>query len=165
MVMLPDGNQNTVYTTAYGEVMLKVYHDVTSGLNWDSFYKYDAQGHVILEADPSAVTGYSDAYADLLHNVSGAYQYLSNSSGKITLFDFYAATTATETTAGGVTGYEQDVKLEQGQQGTPILQETWQYFAHTAGGATVDPEGKGVRNEWHFLGRKRCQERMALPES
>jgi hypothetical protein len=29
-----------------------------------------------LEAEPSAVTGYSDAYADLLHNVSGAYQYL-----------------------------------------------------------------------------------------
>jgi hypothetical protein len=136
---LPDGNQNFVYTNAYGEVMLNVYHDVTSGLNWETFYKYDGQGHVILEADPSAVTGYNDTYADLLHNVSGSYQYLNNTSGLITLYDFYASTTATETTAGGVTGYAQDVKLEQGQQGTPILQETMQYFAHTAGGATVDP--------------------------
>jgi RHS repeat-associated protein len=136
---LPDGNQNIVYTNAYGEVMLNVYHDVTSGLNWETFYKYDGQGQVILEADPSAVSGYSDTYADLLHNVSGSYQYLNNSSGKITLYDFYASTTATATTPGGVTGYAQDIKLEQGQQGTPILQETWQYFTHTAGSSTIDP--------------------------
>jgi RHS repeat-associated protein len=66
-------------------------------------------------------------------------QYLSNASGKITLFDYYTSTTAGETTAGGAAGYLQDAKLEQGQQGTPILQETWQSFAHTAGGATINP--------------------------
>ena len=138
---LPDGNQNIVYTNAYGEVMLKVYQDASSGLNWDAFYQYDGVGHVTLAAAPSAVTGYNDAYADLLHNVSGSYQYLSNASGLITLYDYYGATTATETTAGGVAGYEQDVKLEQGQQGAAILQETWQYFSHTASstGAVVAP--------------------------
>jgi YD repeat-containing protein len=136
---LPDGNQNTVYTNAYAEVMLRVYHDATSGLNWETFYKYDGLGHVILEADPSAVTGYDDTKADLLNSQSGLYQYLSNTGGKITLFDYYTTTTAGETTAGGAAGYLQDAKLEQGQQGTPILQETWQYFAHTAGGATINP--------------------------
>ena len=129
----------TVYTNAYGEVMLSVYTDATSGLQWDTFYEYNSAGQVILQADPSAVTGYNDAYADLLHNVSGNYQYLNNTSGLITLTDFYASTTATETTAGGVSGYQEDVKLEQGQKGTPILQESWQYFTHTAGGATVNP--------------------------
>src|SRR5207302_8355156 len=34
---LPDGNQNIVYTNAYGEPMLKVYHDTTSGQSWDTF--------------------------------------------------------------------------------------------------------------------------------
>ena len=129
---LPDGNQNIVYTNAYGEVMLEVYQDASSGLSWDTFYQYDGEGHVILAADPSAVTGYNDSYADLLHNVSGTYQYLSNSSGLITLYDYYTTTTATETTAGGVAGYLQDVKIQQGQPGTPMPQETWQYFAHTA---------------------------------
>ncbi len=60
-------------------------------------------------------------------------------SRSIALQPYYTTTTATETTPGGAAGYEQDVKLEQGQQGTPIVQETWQYYAHTAGGATVDP--------------------------
>ena len=85
---LPDGNQNTVYTNAYGEEMLLVYHDASSGLNWETFTKYDGQGQVALEADPSAVTGYNDAYADLLNSQNGLYQYLSDASGQITLFDY-----------------------------------------------------------------------------
>jgi RHS repeat-associated protein len=136
---LPDGNTNTVYTNAYGEVMLNAYTDTTLNQTWDTFYQYNNQGQVTLQAMPSAVTGYNDSYADLLHNQGGTYQYLSNSSGLIQLTDYYASTTAGETTAGGVTGYQQDTKLEQGQQGTAITQETWQYFQHTAGGASVDP--------------------------
>ena len=66
---------------------------------------------------PSAVTGYSDSYADLLHNVSGNYQYLSDSSGLITMYDYYASTTATATTAGGVAGYLQDTKIAAGRDG------------------------------------------------
>jgi hypothetical protein len=53
----------------------------------------------------------------LLNNQNGTYQYLNNASGLITLYDYYATTTA----AGGVTGYMQDQKIEQGQQGAPIL--------------------------------------------
>jgi hypothetical protein len=30
---------------------------------------------------PSAVSGYNDTYADLLHFQSGSYQYLSNTRG------------------------------------------------------------------------------------
>jgi hypothetical protein len=102
---LPDGNENIVYTNAYGEVMLAVYHDTTSGQKWDTFYEFDTAGGLILTAAPSAVTGYNDTYADLLHKVSGNYAYLSDSSGLITLFDHYTSTTATETTAGGVNGH------------------------------------------------------------
>jgi hypothetical protein len=38
-----------------------------------------------------------------------------------------------------LTGYYQDTKLEQGKSGTPILQKTVQYFAHTGGSSTVYP--------------------------
>jgi hypothetical protein len=91
------------------------------------------------DAAPSAVTGYSDTYADLLHNVSGSYQYLSNSSGLIARLDYYAATTATETTAGGVANYLQDVQLQQGQQGALVPQETWQYYVHAFLNQTLAP--------------------------
>src|SRR5262249_40533653 len=68
---LPDGNQNIVCTNAYGEIMLHVYYDVQgSGNKWEWFFKYDGSGRAVLIAQPSAVTGYNDTYADLL-NYSG----------------------------------------------------------------------------------------------
>jgi hypothetical protein len=136
---LPDGNQNIVYTNYAGQVMLSVYHDTTSGLSWETFYKYDSAGHLVLQAAPSAVTGYDDTKADLLNNVNGNYQYLSDNAGLVTVLDYYTTTTAGETTAGGVVGYQQDVKLQQGELGTPVPQETWQYYMHTAGGSSVAP--------------------------
>ena len=63
---MPDGNQNIVYTNAFGEVMLAVYHDAGSGNNWDQFNKYDGQGRLILSAQPSAVNGYNNTYSDLV---------------------------------------------------------------------------------------------------
>ena len=128
METLPDSNQNIVYTNAYGEAMLKVYHDVGSGSNWDTFFKYDSQGRLILKASPSAVTGYDDTFADLLHSVSGNYQYLSDNTGLIKDYDYYIGTTAGENTAGGVAGYKQDTKVQQGELGTAINHETWQYL-------------------------------------
>jgi RHS repeat-associated protein len=135
----PDGNQNIVYTNSYGEIMLNVHVDTTTGQQWDTFYEYDDQGRCILQANPSAVTGFNDAYADLLNKGGSGYQYLSNNSGLITLYDYYTGTTATDSTPGGVIGYEQDYKIEHGQAGTPILQEAWQYYHVTATNGTVNP--------------------------
>jgi YD repeat-containing protein len=136
---LPDGNSNTVYTNTYGEVMLRSYQDAASGLVWNWFTAYDANGRVTLQAAPSAVTGYNDAYADLLNKQGGTYQYLSNTTGLITTFDHYGTTTAGETTAGGVAGYWQDTKLQQGQLGTAILQAGAQYFLHAGGSGYMSP--------------------------
>jgi RHS repeat-associated protein len=143
---LPDGNQDVVYTNAAGEVMLSVYRgtaagDPTNGLSWDTFSQYDGQGRVVLQASPSAVSGFDDSHADLLNFQNGSSPYLRNATGLLARTDYYGApTTATETTPGGVAGYVQDSKLQQGQQGTPVLQHSWQYFAHTAvGGPTVRP--------------------------
>ncbi len=82
---LPDGNQNIVYTNTGADVMLKVYNDVAgSGLQWLTFSQYDASGRQIVLAAPSAVTGYSDTFNDLLNYQTGTgYQYLSSTSGQI----------------------------------------------------------------------------------
>src|SRR5262249_376212 len=67
------------------------------------------------------------------------YQFLNDHSGLIRTMTYYAATTAGETTPGGVAGYEQSTSLKQGEFGTPILQDSTQYFLHTGGGATIAP--------------------------
>jgi RHS repeat-associated protein len=126
-------SRNIVYTNSYGEVMLKVYESGTPGhtQQWDTFYKYDNAGRVILQADPSAVTGFSESAPDLLNFSGGRYQFLRDHDGKIQLTDYYPATTATEAAPGGVAGYFQDSKLQQGQLGTPVLQSSKQYIART----------------------------------
>jgi hypothetical protein len=135
---LPDSTSNTVYANYVGETMLNVFQ--SGNQKWETFYKYDSAGRIILKANPSAVTGYNDSFADLLdQSQAGDYGYLSNSTGLIELTDYYTSTTATESSAGGVAGYFQDTKLQQGKSGTPIMQKSVQYFGHTGGGATVYP--------------------------
>src|SRR5206468_2402113 len=127
---LPDSNLNIVYTNSAGEVMLSVYHDSTTEQEWATFYEYDGDGRVILTASPSAVSGYDDSYADLLHKVSGNYEYLRDSDGLITITSYGSSTTATSSTAGNVEGYVQEVDIKHGETGTAIPQETMQYISH-----------------------------------
>jgi RHS repeat-associated protein len=132
---LPDGNQHIVYTNAYGEVMLLALKDVSSGQQWVNFYEYNAQGQVVLAADPSAVAGYDDSYGDLLHWTGSGYQYLRDHAGLITLFGYAAATTATQVAPGDVAGYLQYTAVEQGQLGAIQLQEVLRYYYRWQGGA------------------------------
>jgi hypothetical protein len=134
---LPDGNTNTVYTNYAGEVMLKVFTDTGSSTSWEIYDQYDNNGREDLDAQPSAVSGYDDSYADLLHNQSGNYQYLNDSSGLITVTDYGTSTTATSSAVGDVTGFRKDVKVQQGETGTPILQSGRQYFTHSNGSVSV----------------------------
>jgi hypothetical protein len=126
---LPDGNQNIVYTNYAGEVMLSVYSDVAaSGSKWDTFYKYDGSGRPILQAMPSAVTGYDDSKSDLLNfnSQTGLYQYLSNTNGLIKITDWGTSTTATSSNPGDVIGYKKDTKIEH-QAGSRLGQNTNYY--------------------------------------
>jgi hypothetical protein len=139
VVTNPDGGTDTVYSNYVNQVMLDDHYDPAGGLHWARFYAYAANGQLTLAAAPSAVAGYNDTYADLLHNQGGTYQYLNNGSGLLARFDYYGTTTATETAAGGVAHYWQDVKVQQGQQGALIPLESWQYYAHAFSGQTVAP--------------------------
>ena len=70
--------------------MLSVYKDTTTDQMWGTFTEYDSSGRAILNANPSAVLlptslATIEAYPDLLHSVSGNYQYLSDTAGQITV--------------------------------------------------------------------------------
>jgi len=108
--------------------MLKAFTDTTTSDTWINYYKYDADGRMILHANPSAVTGYDDTYADLVHFVSGNAQYLSDSDGLISTNEYAATTTAMPSTAGDVAGYLKQVVIMHGETGTAIPQLSMNYF-------------------------------------
>jgi RHS repeat-associated protein len=136
---LPDGNQNIVYSNAYGEQMLKAFVNVATGAQTIDFYEYDGSGRQILHANPSAVSGYDDTNADLLNSVSGNYQYLRDDTGLIEITDFANSTTATSTTEGDVAGYLLDHKVEDGELGTAIVQYSQTYFSRSGSSSTFYP--------------------------
>ena len=87
---LPDGSQNIVYCNYASQPMLKI---LKSGDDeWYEFFKYDESANVILYASSSAISGYDDQYADLLHEVSGNYEYLRDNSGLIRTYTYHAPT-------------------------------------------------------------------------
>ena len=136
---LPDGNSDTVYTNAAGEVMLFDHYDAATSQDFDTFDEYDSLGHVILAAQPSAVSGYNDSYADLLDYSGGSYADLNSSTGLITLYNYAGTTTATSSTAGNVADYLENTEVEQGQAGTAILTAAQQYISRAGSQATIYP--------------------------
>ena len=127
---LPDFSTNTVYTNFAGQVMLKDFHDAATGLDTIDYWQYDDSGHLILHANPSAVTGYDETEPDLVHFVSGNAQYLSDNDGLIEITDYVPANNPGA-------GYASHAWVKHGELGTPILQETLTYTTHTSGTATV----------------------------
>ncbi len=102
-----------------------------------TYYRYNDDGRLIMTAETSAISGYDDTKSDLLDNVSGDYSYLRNSAGLITTYEYYTSTTATSSVAGGVDGLLKAVYVQQGETGTPVVQNLRTYYTHTAGGSTV----------------------------
>jgi hypothetical protein len=128
-----------------GDLMTAVVKDGDDVTLTTTYYRYNDSGRLVLEDSPSAVTGYDDGYPDLLHDNEGDYEYLSNDSGLLTVYEYYTSTTATESTAGGVEGYQLSVAVQQGKEGTPILQSETEYFSRSGGGSTIYPVATETR--------------------
>ncbi len=143
---LADGTVNAVYANFAGQALLTVVQPVGSSDQWCAYQRYDSAGRLVLTAAPSAVSGYDDAYADLLHNVSGNYQYLRDGEGVIASATYGSGTTAASTTAGNVAGYQHQTFVQRGEAGTPVLQGTTQYFSRTDGTITVYPVAATTRH-------------------
>ena len=118
---LPDGSQRIVYSNFAAQPMLKI-HKMGTDESYE-FFKYNDDSQLILRAEPSAVTGYDDQYADLLHESAGEYEYLRDSDGLIRLTEYHSAT-----------GWVTTEKIQKGQLGTAIKLRERQYA--TGGSAT-----------------------------
>jgi RHS repeat-associated protein len=132
----PDGSVNLIFSNYVQEPLLIVHQE--GGLEWKSFFNYDSSGRLTTFAAPSAISGYDATKADLLHNQSGNYQHLRDSLGVVGTLSYYTSTTATESTAGGVSGYLNQTAIQRGETGTSIPQGATQYFQRTANSITVN---------------------------
>ena len=128
---LPDSNENIVFTNAFGQTMLSVFYNTTTDQEWDTYYRYNAQDQLIMEAQPSAVTGYSSFDNDLVGWSGSSATYLSSSSGLITTYSYGSSTTATSDSAGNVAGYLEATAIQQGTGGSSIPQAAYTYYSNT----------------------------------
>src|SRR5262245_9197894 len=131
---LPDGSVRTVFTNAYGQVMLTEHKSTPSERHgWIMFNRYDSAGRLLWAANPSAFipamgARYDATRADLLDFSTGDSPYLYNNIGLITVYSYGAGTTATESTAGDVLGYWKTESVKRGETGAPIKQAEWTYI-------------------------------------
>lgn len=110
---LPDGNQNIIYANYAGQTMLSVFK---SGADeWCRFFKYD-DAKVILQANPSAISGYDEQYADLLHEQNGNYEYLKDTEGLIGSWSYHEPT-----------GWITSSAVQKGESGTPNTLREFEY--------------------------------------
>ena len=126
----PDGSQHLVYTNYIGQVLIK---ELKSGTDrWIDYHKYNSEGLEILRAEPSAVTSYDEAQADL--GVT-----LKTGDGLIHVTDYYA------TSGGGAAeGRVQFQKIKRGTAGTEIKRKGYEYTSRTAGNVTIHRVSKAT---------------------
>jgi RHS repeat-associated protein len=139
----PDGTERIVYSNGRLQPMLEVTRTNDGGTprQFGTFTRYDSRGLAIWTASPEAVLLPADLsvieqYGDLLNEVSGNYQYISDSSGLINVTSYFTGTTATATTAGSADRRMSSTAVQRGDTGTPILQSSYTYFVVMAGGET-----------------------------
>ncbi|PQO43818.1 hypothetical protein C5Y93_21770 [Blastopirellula marina] len=129
-VTRPDGSQQSTYTNYLQSTLLVDFS--FGGDHWIDYYEYDADSREILHAHPSAVIGYDEGDANLA-------VILRADEGLIDLTNYYATTTATPTTPGGVSGKVQFTKIQKGTSGAEIKLSETTYFERSAGNATFYP--------------------------
>jgi len=113
---LPDGNQNIIYANVGGQTMLKVFKSGSD--EWLTFWRYGSDARVSLRAHASAISGYDEAYPDLLHwdSGTGTYEYLRDHDGLIETFTYHQPS-----------GNRASESLQQGQLGESIPVHAWSY--------------------------------------
>ena len=142
----PDGTERIVYANARTQPMLEVIRTTEGGVTKQqgTYTRYDARGQAIWQVSPEAIAlpanlADIEQYPDLLNEVAGNFQYISDSSGLIEVTNYATATTATATTAGSVDRFVSSTAVMRGDRGTPVLQEAFTYFVQSGGGSTVMP--------------------------
>jgi len=136
---LPDGSQNIIYCNYAAVPLLRVHKSGTD--EWCEFFKYDEEFNLVLQATPAAVSGYDEQYADLLHEVSGNYEYLRDSAGLIRTYTYHAPT-----------NWLASSFLQEGELGTPIKLLEREYI-ECGGDSSSSSSSSGSQSAW-FLSKE-----------
>lgn len=94
-----------------------------------TYNRFDAFGRIILSAAPSAVSGYDDQYADLVHFVDGNAEFLRDNAGLLTISTVYSPDSGPE-------GFFASSALRNGELGNDIPQWAGTYSTNSVGGKT-----------------------------
>lgn len=123
VVTNPDNSQDIVFTNYAGSTMLRVLKD--GGDEWCWYTAYDFDNRAVLQAEPSAISGYSEGDASLLgyDESTGTATSLNSSSGLIRRMTY--------TTAGFVS----EVTIQEGQSSSEILVSKTEYTEHKPTGS------------------------------
>ncbi len=133
---LDDGTPHVSYANKYGEELLGITTNPATGQSWFTYTQYDSTGRVILQANPSAVTGYDESLSDLVGWSGGSATHLRSGDGLISTTTYGSSTTATTSTAGDVSGSVKSTAIQRGTGGTAIPQGEVTYIGRTANSQT-----------------------------
>ena len=127
-----DGSEVAVYCNAFGQTMLRVERDGAD--EWVRYTRFDARGRAILDANPSAVSGYDESLTDLVgyDEHTRAAAHLRADAGLI-------STTSYHPDGSEAAGLAASRGLSRGTGGGGALLRILEYAPHAAGGRTVRP--------------------------
>jgi RHS repeat-associated protein len=155
-----DNDQRIVYANEMGLAMLEILVDrngttsTSDDQSYLTYYRYSDSGQLTHVVHPSALSGYSESYADLV-NWSTSSAYISQSSGLVDIYEYATSTTSSlgdgdslSDVHGDVTGHLKAVKVSQGfpqTNGSNVKTVSSQtYYKHSYGGADIFPVARMV---------------------
>jgi RHS repeat-associated protein len=141
----PSGQIEYNYTDYAGLPVVSDNFDVVSSQHSITYDRYDAQGSIVLQAQPSAVVEYDTSYPGMVVNGSGSYFGLSASSGVINVTQYWGDASADRfgrtdpnTDTAGATGYVEDTQVMDGiADSSPAVIEDYNYTSQSADYATI----------------------------
>lgn len=136
---LDDGTHRTIYTNFALQPMLEVVE--TGGKTWRTYYRYDADGKLVLKANPSAVNNHYEVYADLVSDFEATTTlvnlgHVNDEQGVVEIREYYGPT---ENGPGQAPGQLKATWLRQGDGGGNyttgrVAQTLYTYTSTTANG-------------------------------
>ena len=141
-----DGSKECVFTTEFGQVILKVYEDPDASpvRRWGEYWRYDSENRMILAGSPASLD-LSSLPADLstwqpaldVVDDGGTNDLLRASTGKVDVTSYYTTTTATQSTAGGHKGAVKYRAVKEGYSGTEVRTVEYEYYSYSLGATKV----------------------------
>lgn len=124
---LPDGATLTVYSNYRGAPIFHLYTASNGTDKWYRFWRYNSNMQVNGEAESSAISGYDEAYADLV-NYGGSPTYLNASSGLVYTTQYY-----TTSGSGAAEGHVRYRNVRKGAGGSDVRLIEYTYVSNTDG--------------------------------